>query len=124
MPANPALTQALINITQNAIKFSEPGNKVEITAGKSAGSMVTISIRDYGVGMKTEEARLAVVPFYQANDTRTRKHSGVGLGLPIAKRLIELHKGALSIDTDLDVGTNVNITIPTYSSLESEASFI
>jgi two-component system cell cycle sensor histidine kinase PleC len=112
--SKPALTQALVSILRNAIKFSPAGSRVEISAENRSDNMVDITVRDYGIGMKPEEARLAVIPFYQVSESSVRAHGGVGLGLPIAKRLIELHQGTLTIDTSLEIGTSVSVRFPRH----------
>ena len=69
-------------------------------------------MRDTGVGMDEDEVEVAMAPFGQVDGTRTRWREGTGLGLPIAKALIELHGGALEIHSARGVGTEVSVRLP------------
>lgn len=106
------LQQALGNILSNAIKFSRKGGKVAIEAQRTNTDGVTISIRDSGVGMTEEEVAVALTPFGQVDGGRARWREGTGLGLPIAKALIELHGGTLEITSKKDHGTEVRVILP------------
>jgi len=106
------LRQALSNILSNAIKFTKPGGSVfiELAATPENGAMV--SIRDTGIGMSEEEVRIALTPFGQADASHSRWREGTGLGLPIAKALIELHGGGLQIQSAKSMGTEVLVELP------------
>ena len=105
------LKQVLFNLISNAIKFSRAGGAVGITATASRDSVV-ITISDEGVGMAAEQIDRLLQPFRQGDSRLSRPISGLGLGLPIAKALIEAHHGTLTITSTPDVGTAVTVRLP------------
>ena len=107
-----ALKQVLLNLLSNAIKFSHEGGEVEIRAWDTRDGAVVIEIKDYGIGMSPDEADRALQPFGQASSVTARSYGGTGLGLPIAKGLIEAHRGTLALDSSRGRGTAVRITLP------------
>jgi signal transduction histidine kinase len=107
-----ALKQVLLNLLSNAIKFSHEGGRVEIRAWEARDGAVVIEVKDYGIGMSPDEAGRALQPFSQASSVTVRSYGGTGLGLPIAKGLIDAHRGTLTIDTSPGRGTAVRITLP------------
>jgi two-component system, cell cycle sensor histidine kinase PleC len=107
------LRQILLNLLSNAVKFTEPGGEVIVTASSVLGSGVEIAVRDTGVGMTQEEIAIAFEPFGQADGSLTRRYEGVGLGLPLARFLAELHDGALHIESQKGAGTTVTVSLPT-----------
>lgn len=106
------LTQVLINIVGNAIKFSHADAKVVVTASKLANRAAEIRVVDTGVGMSPDDIAVALTPFGQVDGGRSRRHEGTGLGLPIAKGLVELHGGTLDIESEKGKGTTITITLP------------
>jgi signal transduction histidine kinase len=107
-----ALKQVLLNLLSNAIKFSHENGRVEIRAWESQKGEVVVEVQDHGIGMNPDEAARALQPFNQASSVTARTYGGTGLGLPIAKGLIEAHRGTLTIDSAPDCGTTVRITLP------------
>jgi signal transduction histidine kinase len=107
-----ALKQVLLNLLSNAIKFSHEGGEVEIRAWDTDDGSVVIEIKDHGIGMTADEADRALQPFGQASSVTARSYGGTGLGLPIAKGLIEAHRGTLVLDSGRGRGTAVRITLP------------
>ncbi len=105
------LKQMLFNLLSNAIKFSRPGGTVGVMAMANPTG-VDITITDQGVGMSAEQIERLLHPFRQGDARLSRPVSGLGLGLPIAKALIEAHGGALTIASTPDVGTTVTVTLP------------
>jgi signal transduction histidine kinase len=105
------LRQILINILSNAVKFTRDGGQVRLTAVKTENGLV-MEIRDSGIGMMADQIAKALEPFGQIESSTSRKHEGTGLGLPLAKRLVELHGGKLTIKSEVDVGTTVTIALP------------
>jgi two-component system, cell cycle sensor histidine kinase PleC len=106
------LRQIFGNILSNAIKFTKPGGTVTIEANRTNEGGVLILIHDTGVGMSSEEIDISLTPFGQVDGKKTRWREGTGLGLPIAKALIELHGGRLEISSKKDVGTAVAVMLP------------
>ncbi len=111
------LRQIMSNLVSNAIKFTRPGGSVAVEALRGHDGSVTILIRDTGVGMTDEQLQIALTPFGQVDGSRTRWREGTGLGLPIAKALVELHGGRLEIRSTLDVGTEVAVILPSRHSV-------
>ena len=109
------LRQALGNVLDNALKFTSLDGVV--TASISAShKWAVIAICDKGVGMTREEIELAFRPFLQADAGLNRKFEGAGLGLPIAKGVIELHGGRLEIMSSVGEGTVVQLYLPLIDS--------
>ena len=106
------LSQVFTNLLSNAVKFTPAGGAVAIEAAEHVDGGVVITIRDTGVGMTHEEVRVALEPFGQVDGARTRWREGTGLGLPIAKALVELHRGQFMIASNKGVGTVVTIVLP------------
>ncbi|HVB15391.1 MAG TPA: ATP-binding protein [Stellaceae bacterium] len=105
------LKQIVLNLVVNAIKFSNPGGKVEIVLRNQDGALA-IAVVDHGIGMDAAEVEVAMTRFGQVASAWTRKHDGTGLGLPLAIGLTELHGGTLAIHSTKDVGTTVTVTFP------------
>jgi PAS domain S-box-containing protein len=106
------LEQVLLNLVSNAVKFTPSGGEVRITAALGPGGDVSVSVADTGIGMAAEEIPLALQPFGQIDNSLTRPHGGTGLGLPLAKRLVELHGGTLIVESEPGCGTTVTFTLP------------
>jgi signal transduction histidine kinase len=104
-------TQALINIVSNAVKFTPEGGRVTVTAESMSGEWV-IRVADTGIGMTEEGIALALQPFRQVDSALNRRFEGTGLGLPLAKALLELHGGRLSIESTPGKGTIVRFHLP------------
>ena len=102
------LQQAVLNLASNAVKFTPPGGEVRVSAYEARDQFL-IRVTDTGIGMAKEQIPRALEPFRQLN---RNKHGGTGLGLPIARDLIELHGGILTIDSEVGVGTTVMIRLP------------
>lgn len=106
------LRQIFANLISNAIKFSHSGGNVVIRAGRRQDGGAFVIIQDSGVGMSEDELRIALTPFGQVDGSRSRWREGTGLGLPIAKALIDLHGGRLQIESKKNEGTSVTVTLP------------
>ena len=105
------LKQVLLNLITNAIKFSEAGERVLLSA-QFDDSGFHISVADQGIGMDAHEVETAVTRFGQVASPWSRRHPGTGLGLPLAIGLVELHGGKLRIDSQKNVGTTVTFSLP------------
>jgi two-component system cell cycle sensor histidine kinase PleC len=106
------LRQVFTNLISNALKFTRSGGSVTIKAVRSANGGATIQVIDTGVGMSEEDVAVALTPFGQVDATHARWREGTGLGLPIAKALVQLHGGDLTIRSQKDVGTEVTVLLP------------
>ena len=105
------LRQILLNLLSNAVKFTPAGGSVSVSASVH-NSGLDIVIADTGIGMRQEDIPRALESFGQIDSTLARKYDGTGLGLPLAKRLIELHGGTLKIDSTVGTGTTVTVSLP------------
>lgn len=109
------IRQALINIVANAVKFSRPGGEIQISAYVLDDGRIQIRIADQGVGIPKAKIKQAMEPFGQVSDQpESNSHQGTGLGLPLAKAMIELHDGTLTLDSDVGKGATVFIIIPAH----------
>jgi signal transduction histidine kinase len=91
---NTRLRQVMINLVNNAIKFTEKG-KIEIRAVKQDSATILITVKDTGIGIPPEKLEDVFQEFTQVDTSTTRKVGGTGLGLPISRRLIQMHGGQL-----------------------------
>jgi PAS domain S-box-containing protein len=107
------LKQILLNLLSNAIKFTPPGGSAAIAVRQAEDGGVVFEVRDTGPGMTPSEIEIALEPFGQIDTGYTRKQEGTGLGLPLARRLTELHGGTLSIRSEKGRGTMVSVRLPT-----------
>ena len=107
-----ALRRALVHIVSNAVKFTQHGGHVSVVARLDDEHGLQIRVTDTGIGMKEEDIPRLMQPFAQASEDLARIYEGGGLGLPIAKALLELHDGTLEITSKENVGTAVTITLP------------
>ena len=106
-----ALKQIALNLLSNAVKFTPEGGAVTVY-GRERGGMVTIAIKDNGIGIPKIALRKLGRPFEQVESQLTKKYQGSGLGLAIAKSLVELHGGDMRIRSTLGVGTIVIVRLP------------
>jgi len=106
------LKQVLLNLMSNAIKFSRPGDTVEVRVEIEQDGDLMVSVIDEGIGMRPEDIPLALEPFHQLEGDATRAREGTGLGLPLVKMLIEKHGGALVLASALGEGMTASFTIP------------
>jgi signal transduction histidine kinase len=111
------LLQTLLNLVSNAVKFTERGGRVDVEAYVSAAGGLDLVVRDTGIGMSAEDVARVGEPFLQVDGRLARKFEGTGLGLVIAKRLIEMHGGDLAIESRLGVGTTMTLHLPVSRSL-------
>lgn len=105
------LSQIFTNLIANAIKFTPEGGTVTVEVLEQGGG-VMVSVRDNGIGMTGDEVSVALEPFGQVDRARTRWREGAGLGLTIAKSLVELHGGELLITSAKGRGTDVTVKLP------------
>jgi signal transduction histidine kinase len=106
------LRQILINLLTNAIKFTPTGGKVRLTAKQQPDGGVSFSIEDTGIGIPADKIATALAPFGQVEANLARQYDGVGLGLPLTKRLVELHDGTFDIVSEPGKGTIVTARFP------------
>jgi signal transduction histidine kinase len=106
------LKQVLLNVLSNAVKFTPRGGSVTVSTSWSANGGLEITIADTGIGMSDSDIAIALSAFGQVDSRIARQHQGTGLGLPIARSLMRLHGGELSVQSAPDRGTTVTILFP------------
>jgi len=109
---NLRLKQIMLNLLTNAIKFTPEDGSVTLTAGLERDGSLSIRVTDTGVGIAPQDIPRVLEPFGQVNNPMVRREEGTGLGLPITKRLVELHGGILEITSRLGEGTTVIVRLP------------
>lgn len=105
------ISQVLTNLLSNALKFTPDGGKVGVEVTQSKDE-VLISVWDTGIGIEKEMQQHIFGLFHQVDDSNNRKNSGVGLGLNISKKLVEMHGGALTVESEPGKGSRFTFTIP------------
>ena len=116
------LQQVLAHLLSNAAKFTRPEGRIEVNALQSRGGGITIKITDTGIGMEPDRIGHALEPFKQLDSRLARRFEGVGLGLPLANALVQLHQGRLSIQSVPGAGTTVTVDFPPERTLEERAA--
>ena len=106
------LKQILLNLVSNSVKFTHFGGSVTISASVDRDLGILVTIADTGIGIAAEQINKALEPFAQIENAYTRRETGSGLGLPIAKALIELHGGIFELTSEVGVGTTVRFSLP------------
>jgi two-component system sensor histidine kinase/response regulator len=109
------LGQVLINLTNNAVKFTEQGEivvGVELVKRSDDDAVLRFSVSDSGIGMSPEQLARLFQSFTQADNSVTRKYGGTGLGLSISKQLVELMGGAIDVSSTPGVGSRFSFTVP------------
>jgi cell cycle sensor histidine kinase DivJ len=106
-----ALSQILLNLLSNAIRFTDRGGKVTVGTHAEAGT-INFIVEDNGVGINEEDLARVGEPYFQARASYDRRHGGTGLGLSIVKGLVRLHGGEIDIRSRVGEGTRVNVRLP------------
>jgi signal transduction histidine kinase len=107
-----AIRQVVLNLLSNAVKFTPRGGKVEVLGARDGNGDVLLAIADTGVGIPAEQIERLFEPFQRAAAHVARQQEGTGLGLAISRKLVELHGGALEVDSAVGEGTVVRIRFP------------
>jgi two-component system sensor histidine kinase CiaH len=105
------LRQLFVIVLDNALKFTPPNGKIEIICRKSSHHL-HISVKDSGCGIPAEDIPHIFERFYRVDKSRSRLEGGTGLGLSIAKWIVEAHGGEITAQSELSVGTKINILFP------------
>lgn len=105
------IKHALDNLLDNAIKFNKKGGKIEITAGKKNG-FIRVCFKDTGIGIPSDKLDKIFTKMYQVDPESTRRYGGVGLGLALAKYIIESHRGRIWVESKLGKGSTFCFEIP------------
>jgi len=107
------MRQVLINLVTNAVKFSDPGGDIFIKAEMIPNNIMQVTVRDEGIGIPKEKLKQAMEPFGQVTDkAENTGQQGTGLGLPLAKAMVELHQGTIALESDEGQGATVIFRLP------------
>ncbi len=122
--------QVLVNLISNAVKFNREGGEVVVSTelapirrpfededffGAEVDDAMMVTVRDTGIGIKSEQLERIFEAFYQGDSTSTREHGGAGLGLSIVRKLVEAHGGEVWAESSIGVGTSFFFTVPLAS---------
>ncbi|MFT4279205.1 MAG: ATP-binding protein [Rhodopseudomonas sp.] len=107
-----AVRQVVLNLLSNAIKFTPQGGEIWLKAGWTASGGQYLSVKDTGSGIPEEEIPIVLASFGQGSNSIKSAEQGAGLGLPIAKSLIDMHGGTFTLKSKLRIGTEVIVTFP------------
>jgi signal transduction histidine kinase len=113
--------QIVLNLLSNAVKFTQRGGRVRLIAFTDDNEFI-VQVSDTGIGMAKEDIPRALERFGQLDGDLNRKYEGTGLGLPLTKKLAELHGGRLEIESELCVGTKVTVAFPSDRLIERSAA--
>lgn len=102
---------AMHNLVGNALKYTPTGGTVTVDV-QTDGKQLSFAVRDSGIGISTEDAERIFERFYRAKDPRVEKITGTGLGLTLAREVVRLHGGEITVDSELNKGSTFTITLP------------
>lgn len=112
VPGDPTrLSQVLINLVDNALKYTPPGGRVTVSAA-DAGPHLSIAVADTGCGIPRADLARIFERFYRVDKARTRSTGGTGLGLSIVKHIVDAHGGSISVESDVGLGATFTFTLP------------
>jgi len=115
------LKQMVLNVIDNAFKFTPSGGSIELALTASA-DYASIEVTDNGIGISAENLPHVTEPFYKIATPRVSSRGGTGLGLSIVKQVIDIHKGKLEIDSQVGRGTKIKILLPLAFSFQKTLS--
>jgi len=106
------MAQILVNILDNAVKFTPSGGKISISAVQNDSGFVVVKVTDTGMGIQKSEIPRLGERFYRVDKTRSRELGGTGLGLSIVKHLMKAHNGSIDIESQVGKSTTVSLAFP------------
>lgn len=112
------IRQIVYNLLSNAIKFSPPGSSIFIDSHLTTLNdrpAIEISVTDSGIGIREDDLPTIFEVFRQVDSSYTRKYQGSGLGLPIVKLFVELHRGKIEVESKIGKGSRFTVILPNYS---------
>src|SRR5437879_10155190 len=107
-----ATRQIVLNLLSNSIKFTPQGGEIWLKVGWTLSGGQYLSVKDTGSGIAEDEIPIVLASFGQGSNSIKSAEQGAGLGLPIAKSLVDLHGGTFSLKSKLRIGTEVIVTFP------------
>jgi len=106
------IKQVIFNLLSNAVKFTPERGRVDVV-GRLVNGCAQVSVRDTGIGIGAEDYGRIFEEFQQAGSAAGRAPEGTGLGLALARRFVELHGGALTLESEVGLGSTFTFSIPT-----------
>jgi signal transduction histidine kinase len=106
------MDQVWINLIHNSIKFTPNHGTIHVDINKNAEDQLAILIKDTGIGMTKDVQMHIFERFYKADPSRSRSTGGSGLGLSIVKKIVELHKGEIKVESTPGEGTEITVILP------------
>jgi PAS domain S-box-containing protein len=104
--------QVFFNLISNAVKFTPPGGRIDISGRFDSDTGLAVTVADTGIGIAPQDLKRVLEPFVQVDSSLSRRHQGTGLGLPAVKGIMELHHGTIELQSTAGAGTAVTITFP------------
>jgi PAS domain S-box-containing protein len=104
--------QVLYNLLSNALKFTDDGGRVSVTAELSGTSELRVAVHDTGIGIRPEDLKRLFVEFQQLDSSTTRRYGGTGLGLALTKKLVEFQHGRIEVHSEAGKGSTFVVTLP------------
>nr|MBP7332847.1 histidine kinase [Bacillota bacterium] len=101
------------NLLSNALKFTAPGGQVTVGIRQDDSTGVYISVADTGIGIEAVDQEKIFQPFQQVDGTTSRKYNGTGIGLALAKKLVDLQGGNIRVDSKINKGSTFTFMLPT-----------
>jgi len=115
------LKQILVNLLNNAVKFTPEGGKVGLEVeGDSEQQTVHFTVWDTGIGIAPEDMERLFQPFVQLDASLSRKYEGTGLGLALVSRIVDLHGGSVSVESEVGQGSRFTVSLPWQGSGDGE----
>jgi two-component system cell cycle sensor histidine kinase PleC len=106
------LKQVMLNLISNAVKFTPEGGKITVAFARQGQDRVRVAVSDTGIGIAADALSRLAQPFEQVEGQHSKTTQGTGLGLALTKSLIELHRGEMTMTSQLGVGTTVSFDLP------------
>ena len=105
------LSQVISNVLTNASKYSPDDSTIALEV-HTHDNRLSVQVRDFGIGISEEDQRKLFTPFFRADNEETRAAPGTGLGLVIAKSIVEMHGGQMSLESEWGAGTTIRFSVP------------
>ena len=107
------MRQVLVNLLSNAVKFTPEGGEVSLEVeADSDGESLQLSVIDTGIGIASENLNQLFKPFVQLDSSLSRRYAGTGLGLALVRRIVEIHGGSISVESEVGQGSRFTINLP------------
>ena len=106
------LEQAIVNLVDNAIKYSDTGGRVRVSASEEEKKSAVILVQDWGCGIERKHLARLFERFYRVDKARSRELGGTGLGLAIVRHIALVHGGSVSVESEVAVGSSFAISLP------------